>query len=190
MPIVAPRMNRIKPSPATMMNKHLRELRAAGARFQKPLWASTSTKDPSYRDVMYVEPLIGPSTVNTLPDATVEAFRDHGEVALTVEDDLEVQQTILDRLGAIGIDIDEVTETLERLRRMSVPIIGLMAIPPLTDDPEGARQYFVKLRELRDTVVAEHPGVAGLSMGMTNDFEIAVAEGATVIRVGRAIFQD
>ena len=89
-----------------------------------------------------------------------------------------------------GVQVDEMTETLERLRRMSVPIIGLMAIPPLTDDPEGTRQYFVKLRELRDTVVTEHPGVTGLSMGMTNDFEIAVAEGTTVIRVGRAIFQD
>ena len=89
-----------------------------------------------------------------------------------------------------GVPVHEVAETLARLARMSVPVIGLMAIPPLTDDPEGARRYFVELRDLRDRVVADHPGVTGLSMGMTNDFEIAVTEGATVIRVGRAIFQD
>ncbi len=89
-----------------------------------------------------------------------------------------------------GVPIDEVSETLDRLARLSVPVVGLMAIPPLTDEPEGARPYFVAMRELRDRIVTRHPGVSGLSMGMTDDFDIAVAEGATVIRVGRAIFQD
>lgn len=89
-----------------------------------------------------------------------------------------------------GVPVAEVEETLERLVRLSVPVIGLMAIPPLTDEPEGARRYFVALRELRNRVRTEHPSVSGLSMGMTNDFDIAVAEGATVVRVGRAIFQD
>lgn len=89
-----------------------------------------------------------------------------------------------------GVAVDEVTETMDRLARMSVPVVGLMAIPPLADDPEGARPYFVALRDLRDRVVVAHPAVTGLSMGMTNDYAIAVAEGATVIRVGRAIFQD
>ncbi len=89
-----------------------------------------------------------------------------------------------------GVPIEEVGETLDRLARLSVPVVGLMAIPPLTDEPEGAREYFVAMRELRDRIVSDHPRVSGLSMGMTNDFDIAVAEGATVIRVGRAIFQD
>ena len=61
------------------------KLRAKGARLQRPLWASTSTKNPAYRDVMYVEDLIGPNTVNTMPPATLEAFRDHGEVRRTVD---------------------------------------------------------------------------------------------------------
>jgi pyridoxal phosphate enzyme (YggS family) len=89
-----------------------------------------------------------------------------------------------------GVPVDDVAETLDRLARLALPVVGLMAIPPLTDEPEGARPYFVALRELRDRVVAAHPRVSGLSMGMTNDFDVAVAEGATVIRVGRAIFQD
>ena len=89
-----------------------------------------------------------------------------------------------------GVPVAEVAGTLDRLVRLSVPIVGLMAIPPLTDEPEGARRYFTAMRVLRDRIVIEHPGVSGLSMGMTNDFDIAVAEGATVIRVGRAIFQD
>lgn len=89
-----------------------------------------------------------------------------------------------------GVAVAEVPDVLDRLARLAVPVVGLMAIPPLTDDPEGARRYFVALRELRDRVITRHTGVSGLSMGMTNDFDIAVEEGATVIRVGRAIFQD
>ncbi|MDH3249527.1 MAG: YggS family pyridoxal phosphate-dependent enzyme [Acidimicrobiia bacterium] len=89
-----------------------------------------------------------------------------------------------------GVAVAEVDETLDRLERLSVPVVGLMTIPPLVDEPEESRRHFVALRELRDRAVAAHPDVAGLSMGMTNDFDIAVAEGATAIRVGRAIFQD
>jgi pyridoxal phosphate enzyme (YggS family) len=89
-----------------------------------------------------------------------------------------------------GVAVAEVDETLDRLERLSVPVVGLMTIPPLVDEPEESRRHFVALRDLRDRVVAAHPDVAGLSMGMTNDFDIAVAEGATAIRVGRAIFQD
>ena len=83
-----------------------------GARLQRPLWASTSTKNPSYRDVMYVEELIGPDTVNTLPPATLEAFRDHGVVARTVDTRLEEAEQTIAALGAIGISIAEVTDKL------------------------------------------------------------------------------
>ncbi len=83
-----------------------------GARVQRPLWASTSTKNPAYRDVMYVEQLIGPDTVNTLPPATIEAFRDHGEVARTVDTNIEAEWEVLARLAELGIAMDEVTTKL------------------------------------------------------------------------------
>jgi transaldolase len=86
----------------------------AGASVQRPLWASTSTKNPAYRDVMYVEQLIGPDTVNTMPPATIDAFRDHGVVARTVDADFAGAQRTLDDLKAIGIDINDVTAQLLR----------------------------------------------------------------------------
>ncbi|HEX5581054.1 MAG TPA: transaldolase [Gemmatimonadaceae bacterium] len=87
-------------------------LAAKGARPQRPLWASTSTKNPAYRDVMYVEQLIGPHTVNTLPPATIEAFRDHGVVERTVDHDVEAATRTLAQLEALGISLSEITETL------------------------------------------------------------------------------
>jgi transaldolase len=89
-------------------------LAGKGAKVQRPLWGSTSTKNPAYRDVMYVEELIGPNTVNTMPPATIEAFRDHGKVALTIEKDLDGARETFRRLAEIGIDINEVTEQLQR----------------------------------------------------------------------------
>ena len=89
-------------------------LAAAGARVQRPLWASTSTKNPAYRDVVYIEQLIGPDTVNTMPPATIEAFRDHGEVARTVDADPDAAKRTLVDLGAVGVDLDDVTATLLR----------------------------------------------------------------------------
>jgi transaldolase len=89
-------------------------LAAAGASKQRCLWASTSTKNPAYRDVMYVEELIGPETVNTMPKETIEAFQDHGVVADTLERDVEGARRLLDELAAVGIDYDDVVETLER----------------------------------------------------------------------------
>ncbi len=83
-----------------------------GARVQRPLWASTSTKNPAYRDVLYVEALIGPHTVNTLPPATLEAFRDHGEIARTVDLDLVAADQQVHALAAAGISLDAVTEQL------------------------------------------------------------------------------
>jgi transaldolase len=83
-----------------------------GARVQRPLWASTSTKNPEYRDVMYVEELIGPDTVNTMPPATIEAFRDHGAVERTVDKKIAVAEGVLKEIEAIGISVKEVTEKL------------------------------------------------------------------------------
>ena len=90
------------------------ELAEVGARPQRPLWASTSTKDPSYPDLLYVDGLIGPRTVNTMPAATVEAFLDHGVVARTVDVDPIGSREILDTISAIGVDVDDVTELLEQ----------------------------------------------------------------------------
>ena len=89
-------------------------LRAKGARTQRCLWASTSTKNPEYRDVLYVEELIGPETVNTMPEETISAFQDHGEVALTLERDVDEAQRVFDRLAEAGVDYDDVVATLER----------------------------------------------------------------------------
>jgi len=88
-------------------------LRDAGASVQRCLWASTSTKNPSYRDTMYVEELIGPATVNTMPVSTFEAFVDHGRVALTLQQDVEGARKVLDELAANGIDLAAITQELE-----------------------------------------------------------------------------
>jgi len=89
------------------------ELAAAGAQPQRCLWASTSTKNPDYRDVLYVEELIGPETVNTMPAATLQAFQDHGTVAQTLERGRVEAQQLLARLAEVGVDYDNVVETLE-----------------------------------------------------------------------------
>ena len=83
-----------------------------GARVQRPLWASTSTKNPAYRDVMYVEELIGPDTVDTMPPATIDAFKDHGVVARTVDKKVAVAEGLLKEIEAVGISVREVTEKL------------------------------------------------------------------------------
>ena len=88
-------------------------LAAKGATPQRCLWASTSTKNPEYRDVMYVEELIGPETVNTMPKETIEAFQDHGEVRLTLEDGLDGARQLFEELARAGIDYDDVTRVLE-----------------------------------------------------------------------------
>jgi len=89
-------------------------LAAKGAQVQRPLWASTSTKNPAYRDVLYVEELVGPHTVNTMPPATLEAFRDHGETRRSVDDDVEGAERVLAELEAVGISIRDVTDQLLR----------------------------------------------------------------------------
>jgi len=89
-------------------------LAARGARVQRPLWASTSTKNPAYPDTMYVDSLIGPDTVNTLPDATIAAFAEHGTLRRTVDADVDAAETTWRRLGDVGVDLADVSETLER----------------------------------------------------------------------------
>ncbi|MCB0955180.1 MAG: transaldolase [Ilumatobacter sp.] len=89
-------------------------LAARGAVAQRPLWASTSTKNPSYPDTLYVDSLIGPHTVNTLPDATIDAFADHGTVARTIDLDVDDAQDVWSGLTAVGVDMDDVAATLER----------------------------------------------------------------------------
>ncbi|HEX6484807.1 MAG TPA: transaldolase [Ktedonobacteraceae bacterium] len=88
-------------------------LRHSGAHEQRPLWASTSTKNPAYRDVLYAEQLIGPNTVDTMPFETVEKFRDHGRVNLTVENDLPQASAVFEELEKVGIHYDQVTKQLQ-----------------------------------------------------------------------------
>jgi transaldolase len=87
-------------------------LEAKGARVQKPLWASTSTKNPAYRDVMYVEQLIGARCINTLPPQTIEAFRDHGDMRRTVDKDVDEAKRVLEQLEQLGISMKDVTAKL------------------------------------------------------------------------------
>jgi len=102
-----------------------------GATPQWCLWASTSTKNPEYRDVLYVEELIGPGTVNTMPYETVEAFHDHGEFALTLEEGVDEAREVFEQLAAAGVDYDDVTATLER---------------------EGVEKFIDSFRELADGI--------------------------------------
>jgi transaldolase len=107
------------------------ELEEAGGSPQRCLWASTSTKNPAYRDVLYVEELIGPQTVNTMPRETIEAFQDHGRVEDTLERDIEGAQRTLERFAEAGIDYDDVVAVLER---------------------EGVEKFATSFRELLDGV--------------------------------------
>src|SRR5436309_7439477 len=89
-------------------------LRQHGARVQRPLWASTGTKNPAYRDVLYVEELIGPNTVNTMPLKTLESFRDHGRVRHSVEEDIPQSQAVLSALESAGIEYQQMTNQLQK----------------------------------------------------------------------------
>jgi transaldolase len=88
-------------------------LAARGARVQRPLWASTSTKNPAYPDTLYVDSLIGPDTVNTLPEATIAAFEDHGTLACTIDSRVNDASVAMDRLAEVGVDMEDVGRTLE-----------------------------------------------------------------------------
>jgi transaldolase len=90
------------------------DLAARGATPQRCLWASTSVKDPSLRDTLYVEELIGPQTISTMPEETIRTFQDHGRVELRLDSDLDEAQYLFNKLYAVGIDYDDVVRTLER----------------------------------------------------------------------------
>lgn len=89
------------------------ELAALGANLQRPLWASTSTKNPAYPDTLYVDNLIGPDTVNTLPEVTINTFEDHGTVARTIDQGVADAAATLDRLANVGVDMGDVGRSLE-----------------------------------------------------------------------------
>ena len=118
------------------------DLRRLGASPQRCLWASTSTKNPAYRDVLYVEELIGPETVNTMPPATIDAFLDHGRVEPTLERDVDGAKRTLDAFAAAGIDYDDVVEVLER---------------------EGVEKFATSFRELIDGVAGKREQLAAAS---------------------------
>jgi transaldolase len=115
------------------------ELAAAGATPQRCLWASTSTKNPDYRDVIYIEQLIGPDTVNTMPPDTVSAFEDHGDVARTIDDDIDRARRTMQAFADAGVDYDDVVQTLER---------------------EGVDKFANSFHELIESVAADLKGAA------------------------------
>lgn len=97
----------------SVASERFKKLEQKGARIQRPLWASTSTKNPDYYDVLYIEDLIAKDTINTIPPHTLEAFKDHGKAKIRIYDDLSAAKDIFPKLKSIGIDIDDVTQTLE-----------------------------------------------------------------------------
>ncbi len=117
-------------------------LAQAGAMIQRPLWASTSTKNPAYRDVIYVEELIGPNTVNTMPQATMNAFKDHGRVRPTLTENVNDAYRVMDRLAEAGIDVDAVTSELQ---------------------VQGVELFAESFQELMDCIEAERTAI---SLGM------------------------
>ncbi len=94
-------------------SKRFSVLQASGARLQRPLWASTSTKNPAYEDTLYLDSLIGSHTVNTVPPQTLDAFRDHGKAGLTIERDLDAARGAFVEAAALGVDMEQVTQELE-----------------------------------------------------------------------------
>ena len=124
----------------TFQGERWEYLESKGARVQPPLWASTSTKNPAYRDVMYVEELIGPDTVNTMPLETIEAFQDHGEVrGDTVTEDVGGAHTVFADLAEAGVDYDDVVLTLEQ---------------------EGVQKFADSFSEILDGIAAKQKAIA------------------------------
>lgn len=105
-----------------------KKLEASGARAQRLLWASTSSKNPAYSDVKYIEALIGANTVNTVPPQTIDAYRDHGNPQVTIEKDLDKAKRVLDNLPELGIDLDQIARQLEDegVKKFNEPFDKLM----------------------------------------------------------------
>jgi transaldolase len=99
---------------AAFGSERFKKLGAKGGKVQRPLWASTGTKNAKYSDILYVQELIGPDTVNTMPPATIEAFRDHGEARRTLDEGVDAARQVLSDLDAAGISIDAVTDQLQK----------------------------------------------------------------------------
>lgn len=99
---------------AVFGSERFKKLQATGAKVQRPLWASTGTKNKAYSDILYVQELIGPDTVNTMPLATIDAFRDHGVVRRTIDEGVDEARRVLAGLAAAGISIDEITDKLQK----------------------------------------------------------------------------
>ncbi len=123
----------------TFGSERFAKLKAKGAQVQRPLWASTSTKNPNYRDVLYVEELIGPDTVDTVPPATIDAFRNHGKPAATLEQGMDRVDSVFDGLKKFGVDFKKVTEQLT---------------------VEGVKSFAESFRQLTDTIEARRQEVA------------------------------
>ncbi len=114
-------------------------LAGKGARPQRVLWASTSTKNPAYPDTLYVDELIGPMTVNTMPEETLNAYEDHGDPAARLQTGMEQAHALLDELATVGVEYDDVTETLER---------------------EGVQKFAASFEELLQALGAKHAALA------------------------------
>ncbi|ADJ27339.1 transaldolase [Nitrosococcus watsonii C-113] len=132
-----------------LQSERWKTLAGKGAQVQRMLWASTSTKNPAYRDVMYVEPLIGPYTVNTLPEKTIKAFADHGIVKETVEENIEESRKVFADLEKIGIDLNLVTAQLENegVQKFIDPYDALLAMLEAKCEHRQSRQTMKPLQE-------------------------------------------
>jgi len=149
------------------------ELRAAGASVQRCLWASTGTKNPNYSDVMYVEELVGPETVNTMPQQTMMAFKEHGEVRPSLLENVEGARKVLTDLAAIGIDMDKVTNDLR--------VDGVKLFADSIDKLlEGIAN---KKRQLKQGSVGAHEAQLGAIEGAVNNRLDQLEQAAVVRRI-------
>jgi transaldolase/glucose-6-phosphate isomerase len=139
-----------------------RALAAQGAQVQRPLWASTGTKNPQFSDVLYIESLIGPDTVNTVPPATFTAYRDHGHPALTLESNLIEAQQVFAELSAIGLDLGQVTQQLQ---------------------DEGVKSFMDSFNSLLDTITSKR---AILTSGLPGRQTAALGAGAEAVQAAIA----
>ena len=124
----------------TFSGERWQKLADAGAQVQRPLWASTSTKNPAYPELLYVDTLIGPHTVNTMPPKTLEAFRDHGTVARTVDQGVDEAEQAVQQLAELGISLDDITDQLEA---------------------EGVQKFAASYDELMDAIEKRREEMAG-----------------------------